>query len=374
MSESLKGSFVVTWKCPLTPPPRQPPRMGSLAGHVLPGSLFLVFGVWWVLISIWSHLHRVCSSRDSRGKQRRDSTATTYWEYKQDHDLSRKSWLPQAFCNRFPLEPVVKIILPIIGVIAEAFLDEVSDDEGNRHLVFHVYRVRDDDGSFNNLGKLHHITMYSAFILSGVIDLTSLFIRFPKHTGQVFFSLAFCVEGILFYFHTASGMPLSAQVHGILTAGVFACALFAFLRVFRAMSLLVNIGLASAIIFQGTWFIQAGFILYPPGKDWRWSSSEGEDPEEGIDESEHNSRMFVAACVTWHVMGIALFILLVWTGMHVVLRSGIRSRRKGPRLRGQAPKWMDTEEQRSLITSEAVPLSPGKENEIEMQEVGVTAM
>ncbi len=355
--------------------------MGSLAGHVLPGCLFVVFGVWWVFISLWTHLSRsrsVSSSRPkgAKGKLKRQSSGMSYLKYKRDHDLSRKSWLPQPFWSRVQLEPVIKIILPLIGVVIEAFFDEVTDGNGDTHIGWSVFRLYKDDGNFNNLAKLHHITMYSAFVLSGIVDLLSIFVRFPKHTSQIFFALAFFSEGILFYFHSEAEYPPSAQVHWVLTVGIFACGLVTFLRVFQATNLLINIGVASTILFQGTWFIQAGFLLFPPGKK---GLDKGLANEERTGEAAHNFQMFVSACATWHVLGIAVFVLLMWVILHVVVHSGIRysaGRRRVSWLREQPSNWMEREEQRSLITTEAVPPAPeekGDNVEVEMQEMGETA-
>ena len=67
-------------------------------------------------------------------------------------------------------------------------------------IVWNVYKIYTEDGDLADLGKLQHITMYSAFLLSGIIDVLSLVIKFPHHTSQIFAALAFWIEGILFLF------------------------------------------------------------------------------------------------------------------------------------------------------------------------------
>ena len=346
--------------------------MGSLAGHVLPGCLFLVWGVWWAFLAAWTHLNRSSSTpKLSKPKLKRNSSVSSvasFFEYKRDHDLCRKSWLPQPFCTRFPLEPTIKIILPLLGVIAETFFNVVPDEDGQQHLTGSVYRLYDKDGDFTDLGKLHHITMYSSVILSGIMDFIAIFIKLPKHTSQIFLSLAFWVEGMLFYFHTAGDDPLSVQVHGILTTIIFMCGIVTCIRLLQPTNLLINVGIAYGMLLQATWFIQAGCLLFPThGKEWPWMK----DKQNSL--SEHKARMYVAACITWHVLGTAVFILLMWVVVHIVLRSGWR-RRRVTRRRGPHQNWVDSEEQRSLITTEtAEPLKDPKNVAVELQEVEETA-
>ena len=345
--------------------------MGSLAGHVLPGTFFLIYGFWWVVISLWTHL----SSKGTQKSKREGSSSsvTSFLEYRREHGLSRKSWLPQIFCPRVPLEPVLKIVLPLCGIIAEAFFDVVNEGHGP-HIKAKVFRVFDDDGHLAGLGKLHHVTMYGAFALSGIVDIISLFIRVPRHTSQLFLSLAFWVEGILFYFHTHGRDPLNVQIHWILTVLIFLCATFSLLRMIQPTNLLINMGLGNSILLQGTWFIQAGHILF------RWSKTDWfthvSDSPEG-DGDNHEAIMLVSACFTWHLIGISLLLVLLWVVFHLMLRSGIRLKlsRRRQRARGP-PTWVDAdrEEQERLIIAglESAP-KDSQTATMELQDVAETA-
>ena len=344
--------------------------MGSLAGHVLPGSLFLIYGFWWAVITFWTHLSSKGAQKSSKTKREGStSSVASFFEYRREHGLSRKSWLPQMFCPRVPLEPIIKIVLPLLGIFAEAFFDVVDDGTGP-HVKAKVVKVF-EDGHLAGLGKVHHITMYAGFALSGIVDIFSQFIKVPRHTSQVFLSLAFWIEGLLFYFHTHGRDPLNTQIHWILTIVIFSCGIFTLLRMLQPTNLLINAGLASSILLQGTWFIQAGHILF------RWNNwLQTSDSSDG-DGDNHEAVMLISACFTWHLIGIAVLMVLLWVVFHVMLRSGIRMKlpRRRQRARGP-PTWVDAdhEEEERLITAE-LESSP-KDSQtatMELQDVAETA-
>lgn len=334
--------------------------MGSFAGHVFPGSLFLAYGLWWAFVSMWTHLKIGSGSqKQSRTKNKKDTTnpaVVSFFEYKRDHCLSRKSWLPQPFLPRIPLEPILKILLPVAGVIVEAFMD-VRKVDGHPKIVWNVYKIYTEDGDLADLGKLQHITMYSAFLLSGIIDVLSLVIKFPHHTSQIFAAIAFWIEGILFYFHTQCRTELDVQIHFILTTVIFACAITAMLRIIQATNFLTNIAFTFGLILQGTWFIQVGYSLYPPsGKKWDEGSNPcHSDSSDSASRDHHNITMLISAYLTWHIVGIALGLLVLWVILSLVVKSNV-CYRLARRTRGQKlhpPRnWVDTEEHERLITDD----------------------
>ena len=338
--------------------------MGSLAGHVLPGVIFLIFGINWLILSIITHLkHNTRQQKLSKVKRE----STSFFKYKHDHGLSRKSYIPLPFCPRIPIEPIIKIILPSIGLVAEFFFDVVDG-----HLVLTTYSAFSEDGTFGSQGKLHHISMYSAFLLSGVIDLVSLCVKLPKHTTQLFLSLAFWVEGILFYFHTGGRTDFNVAVHFILTAVIFFCAVVAMLRMIQTSNLFINMSFSFGVLLQGTWFIQAGFALFPPsGKAWvQETNTVHGHMEDADDESSHNATMFVSACFTWHIMGIALLALVSWVLLRCLLRSKPVFKEGTLKLRTRSD-WMENEEQEKLIHIESDnPTTPT--TNVELHEVKET--
>lgn len=328
--------------------------MGTLAGHVVPGVFFIIYGGWWSFISIWSHLKRgnvkpshpsLPSFKKLSSRREGDGTATggptpsftLYKQERREREQSQRSWIPQPFCTPVPLEPIIKFFCSVIGIMVEC-VDLVTDPATSRTYT-KLYTVTNPDGSFNDLSQLQHITMYSAFALSGLVDLLTLRVRCPDHTSQVFLALAFLVEGALFHFHTGGMTPLSTQLHVTLTIVIFLCSLFALLRVWFSTSYLVNMGLGLTMALQGTWFIQVGDILYGGrylsvvgGVDSEHMETHGHvqvtaattmammssmnpmgnaslAPHNG---GEHNDIMFASVLFTWHLMALILFALVEW--------------------------------------------------------------
>ena len=312
--------------------------MGSFLGHVLPGTLFLILGVDWLIMSIIYHL-KYNAQKQNASKLKRESIS--FLKLKQDHMLNRKSWIPQPCCPRIPLEPIIKVSLASIGIIAEYFFDYKKG-----YLVLTTYTAFRKDDSFNSQGKLHHITMYSAFLLSGVIDLASLCFKLPKHVNQFFFSVAFWIEGMLFYFHTGGQEHIKVQAHFILTLIIFFCVLMALLRMIESSNTFINIGLACGVLLQGTWFIQVAFALFPPnGKPWAERSADEGDIQDEEHSSYHNAIMFLSACFAWHVMCILIFALLSWAILSCVIHSRAAFPRHTLHLkRNPNLEWMDNEE------------------------------
>ena len=339
--------------------------MGSLPGHVVPGIFFVIHGLWWCYNSLWFHLKSKSSGAST--KREKKSSATSFFEFKRDHNLSRKSWIPLQF-TRIPLEPIVKIILSAFGIIVEAFFSEVATADGT-HFVMSVYRVKNGEGQLNDMGKLHHITMYGSFMLSGIVDMLVLCMRFPYPISMVFYSLAFTVEGILFYLHTMGRDMFNVQVHAFLVYAIFACVIFSALRILSATNLSINLALGSCILLQGTWFIQAGYFLYGGFLDQK-SGRSADDLDSHEDVKQHRYIMYMAACFAWHLLFIALGNMLLWTILSFFSRTRLfhkRSFRKRGFVASLQQGWKDqTDECNKLIIDE---LNGRVENGIELQEI-----
>jgi hypothetical protein len=280
--------------------------MGSFEGHVIPGVFFVIYGSWWMFTSyvlyFWNRSGSSSSGKTNRAAARRE------------YEINKRSWLSLPCFPRLHLEPLVKVVLPIIGIIVELLFDVVPDPEheGQTKIIVKAYFIlRGDDLP---IAKLQHATMYAFFMVSGMVDLLSLVVKFPKKTGQLFLSIAFWMEGLLFYFHVGGREMLDVRVHYILTLAIFMCAISALARLYSGSQFLINVCLAFSILYQGVWFIQAANIMYGRNAaSWDWE--------------DHHHSMLVALIATWHFLLIAIFMLSTWTIVHIVLRC--RRGRKG---------------------------------------------
>ena len=97
--------------------------MGSVAGHVIPGSFALLMGIAWIVNSFWAYLTT---------KFKFYHTKPTM--YTESH-LETKSYIPQLLWPKFPVEPVMKLLLSGLGIIVEYFFFVQRDENGHEHVL-----------------------------------------------------------------------------------------------------------------------------------------------------------------------------------------------------------------------------------------------
>lgn len=275
--------------------------MGGYPGHVVPG---LVVGFWgsaWLVLTFIAHLKQ---RRKVSGGARRNDLRALRWEDGYKH----YSWLPFPCAPRVPVEPILKIFLSVVGMIFELLLEKPSHEPTFRWQV---------TGAFNQppeVEKAQHATMYSFFILSGVIDLVTMgaCCHFPRKTAQLVLALALWVEASLFMFHIGGRPMLDARIHYILALAIYAGALAATARVYFPTKVLVNLALSVSFIFQGSWLVAIGLILYGDNRLW-WEAGQGT-------EHEHEYAMLASMMAFWHLFCIVTVVLVLW-GLVMTLNS-----------------------------------------------------
>lgn len=261
-------------------------EMGSFAGHAVPGSFFLLYGIWWIFISYWHYFYtRPSSSRMSKAK------------VKKENELNRRSTLPTPCCPKIPLESLGKIALSFCGILVETLFNWKDG------VVLDPIKLNSDE----DFSRMQHTTMYSFFLLSGIVDMCIYCVRIPKNSTKLFLALAFFIEGMLFYFHTEHRDKLNQRAHLVLTLSIFGCTICAAARMYISDSLLLNAGLGFFITLQGTWFYQVAVVLYGKHKD-NWAKDE-------------MSPMYMGFAASWHVMIIAVSMMAVWILMANLIKN-----------------------------------------------------
>lgn len=321
--------------------------MGSLAGNVYPGCFFIAYGLTWCILSIWFQL-------TLNKKKTQNLTQEIVI------DLQRKSWLPVCLFPRFPLEPIFKIVLPAVGIFIEAFIDYRTDENGEKTLTWRVFHVYDEQGFVRDQGKLNHITMESAFLVSGIVDLLTLFVRLPALTSKVSLSLAFFTQLIISYVHSHGQNEFYTILHSI-TAFIFLISFFfSLIRISTPSNRFINLGLGSSILLLGTWFIQVGYLL----SSGFICSQEGmsvHHEEHGMSEHEddepntHELRLFFAEAFACHILLNIVGNLVLWVILSLVNIFAIRRKRvqTNVQLSWHATivkrKWMNLKSKSSLL-------------------------
>ncbi|KAM4650928.1 transmembrane protein 45B [Discoglossus pictus] len=241
--------------------------MANFKGHALPGSFFLLFGLWWSVKYPLKYLN-------SKVKGKCHST---------------KCYQRMEF-----IEGILKVFFALVGMLAEQFVPDGP----------HMHLVSREDHSWDHLMNWQHTTMYLFFGISGVVDiLTYLTFKLPQGLDRLSLAVAVFVEGFLFYFHVHNRPPLDQHIHSLLLWAVFGGAISLMIEVFMINNVVLELFRSSVTILQGSWFYQIGFVLFPPwgGPEW--------------DQNDHENIMFITMCFCWHyaaallVMGINYFLI-----------------------------------------------------------------
>ncbi|KAJ8351814.1 hypothetical protein SKAU_G00232900 [Synaphobranchus kaupii] len=229
--------------------------MGNFKGHALPGSFFLIAGLW------WAGKFSLC--------------------YATRRSKSTGVMATKAVQHRLEVvEGSVMLSFSLIGMLAEHF---VADGP---HL--HLYDYAEQ--RWNHLMNWQHATMYLFFGLAGAVSLAVHTTgAAPLALDRMLLAIAFFTEGFLFLYHLHGRDMLDVHVHQLLLYAVFGGALTSFLEVFQRGNILLELLRAALCLLQGSWFWQIGFVLYPPSGLAEW------------DLKDHNSMMFITMCYCWHL-------------------------------------------------------------------------
>jgi hypothetical protein len=249
--------------------------MGSLGGHLVPGTIFIIIGLWW-MYSTWLR-YFVCRQR------RKPFYVTTSF--------------PLHCCGprvaRLPIEAFFVIFGTSLGILIEliAGFNRVVDPQTG-HVSY-----------FEGANNLQHFTMYFMFFLAGVIELLLHYdFPLPKHFDIVAGCLAFSAEALLFYFHGHARDPVEIQLHVLLVLAICAtvvCGVFELIQTEKQVG--ATLMRAYFTVLQGSWFYTIGFLLYSPFH---------EHYEQSTDPDAHRTVMLIAYYFVLH-MAVTLFLLLI---------------------------------------------------------------
>ncbi|CAH8506729.1 unnamed protein product [Schistosoma rodhaini] len=222
--------------------------MGTFGGHALPGSFFIIYGLW----SIW-HILEKFYQRKSYELNKSSEPAPEY-TCRISYPIERKklSEGDMAKCfSRFkksvPLDSLAKLVCCIIGITGE------------------VITGFSKDWIFVNIGNAQHSTMFSLFGLSGAIELCIFYgiIKIPFQSEYLFHGIALWGELFLFVFHLHHRNPLDVYLHLLLTGMIILGVLVSVVELLHPHEPIFGLIRSWTYLMQGTWFWQVGAILYP---------------------------------------------------------------------------------------------------------------
>ncbi|KAK1169702.1 transmembrane protein 45A [Acipenser oxyrinchus oxyrinchus] len=270
--------------------------MGNFKGHALPGSFFLIVGLWWsVKFSLWH-------------ASRRNKNAC--------HLASKITYRRLEV-----IEASVILLFALVGMLAEQFVPD------GPHLKLYNY----EDKHWDHLMNWQHATMYLFFGISAAVSITVHTMGVvPIAFDRLLLAIAVFVEGFLFYYHLHGRLMLDVHVHQLLLFAIFGGALTIFLEVFFRGNILLELLRCSLCLLQGSWFWQIGFVLYPPSGFPEW------------DNMDHNNMMFITMCYCWHFAFALLTVAVNFTIVSWLVQTKLK---KTPQLEMGLLKTKEREEE-----------------------------
>lgn len=226
--------------------------MGTLEGHLLPGICFFFFSLYYsvqvslALLREQRFLRTPLSPTEKRGH--------TWWKL-------------------VPGEGVVKIVISLAGIISELYYPP-----GVNRL--RIVKWEDPQRPFLFSNNWPHTTIYSFFLLSGVVDIVMSQSHQPRQSMKLeraAEALAFFVLALLMLVHNEHKNALEIRVHILFVVPTFLVSLVLAIEVwFPDQPPLWMLKTWMGLVFS-TWMLQLCLVLYAPPSGQPWRSENHED-------------------------------------------------------------------------------------------------
>ncbi|CAA6669534.1 unnamed protein product [Spirodela intermedia] len=207
--------------------------MGSFQGHALPGSLFLLVGLW----HVWSSLSRFAAAPSS---------------------FRARAWnpTPEWLCGGRLVH------LELYLVVGGSLLDLCIEFFYSTHLRIFVNGGVLNPAHMNDFEHAGMLLMFFLFGCAALLSQTTRFLPLPEGALCLLGATAFTAEYLLFYFHSTTHKGLEGHYHLILVLLVGLCVASSVTAALLPASFPADLCNGVAISLQGLWFYQTAFVLY----------------------------------------------------------------------------------------------------------------
>ncbi|KFM23782.1 Transmembrane protein 45B [Auxenochlorella protothecoides] len=195
-------------------------------------------------------------------------------------------------------------LLDILDVAARSHSQHLVGVSGGSNAEAPGWNLYASDGKFvmDHVNDWQHSAMYSAFMLSGLVDLATWYGRLPEGIEHASLGMAFLIEGMLLVFHL-KGPKIEILVHLILVIQIFLTVVAVVFEALMPTSFAAALARPLSTVIQGVWWIQTAYIMYRAKPQW--------DPE------DMSSAMMAPVAWVTHVLWItaamlSVFLLMRW--------------------------------------------------------------
>ncbi len=216
------------------------------AGHLLPGAVFIVWGLWWAC-----------------GAARLAARAGARRPYR------ARAWHPGPRPRLRLLEPALKVAGPALGIAVELWLDHLGEG-GFQRLRCPPGSARAGRFDLSNANNWQHAAAYPAFILAGAVDLLGECApagAVPEGAEHAALALALALMAFLMGTHEKHE-PLDRQLHWILSLAMAAAAVAVLVELSARGAPLAGTARAAAAALLGAWFCAVGAVMRGGAPAW----------------------------------------------------------------------------------------------------------
>ncbi|TNN12374.1 Transmembrane protein [Schistosoma japonicum] len=220
--------------------------MGTFNGHALPGSFFILYGLW----SIWHILEKFYRRKSYELNKSNEQVPKFTNRISNPIIIKHSNVVVNRYCCKqvIPIDSAFKLIVSLLGIITETYPHLIDGPD----VVFTTHSAQ-------------HLSMYAWFAFSGFLELCICYkvIKIPLESEYLFTSMALVSELFLFLFHLHGRSPLNVYLHLLLTSMIILGILISIAELLHPHEPIYGLMRSWTYLMQGTWFWQVGAILYP---------------------------------------------------------------------------------------------------------------
>ncbi len=254
------------------------------------GIAFSGVGLWWHINNCIRYIRSLRNENDEKSKRQqiKFEGSTTYPCF----------WLPFKSFRRWPIESILKILIPTVDIIIK---------------IHDWYKSREIAG----LGALLavHIPLTLGFFLAGCVEMLVHYkFPLPKRITHVLAVIAFAMEGFTLFFHIHGEDLLEAHIHRLAFLTITCSVIFAIGECFYPNNFSFIVGRSFFALTQGTWFIQAANIVWPltTNAHSTW------------DHNSHDSILYTTTFYTFHITGNVIILIVLYLVIHKSISRSIK--------------------------------------------------